>query len=85
MKFGTYAQIQAGTDSANVLVTIKARDYPNQTTRSYGPYSMTKAITYINTRLRGRQIRLRFESSGDFGTFARLGNLRVRITQDGRR
>lgn len=73
-----------GAGSANVLVTIYATDYPNGTVRTFGPYTMTSASTYINTRLRGRQIKLRFESN-DIGSFWRLGNMRFRMAGDGRR
>lgn len=85
LKYGTYQQIQTGTDNGSALLTIKAHDYPNEPLRSYGPYTMNKAKQYINTRLRGRQVRVRLESSGDLNSFIRQGNNRARINGDGRR
>jgi len=72
-----------GLQDATVMTTITAVDYPNGTERVYGPYSMTAAKNYINTRLRGRQIKLKFEGN-DLGTFARLGLMRYRAAPDGR-
>lgn len=80
MKWTTYGS----ATSASVQVTIYAADYPNGTVRTYGPFSMSSAQAYINCRLRGRQIMMRFESS-DLGSFWRLGNMRYRVAQDGRR
>jgi len=80
MKWGFFNGAQTG----QVLVTIYATDYPNGTVRTYGPYTMTEATAYVNTRLRGRQISLRFESN-DLGSFWRLGQMRYRMAADGRR
>lgn len=80
MKWGAFD----GSQNATVLTTIYATDYPNGTVRSYGPYSMSAARTFINCRARGRQIKLRFEGN-DLGTFARLGLMRYRFASDGRR
>lgn len=80
MKFGPYN----GSQNATVQVTITAVDYPNATERSYGPFPITAGKNYVNTRLRGRQVKMKFEGN-DVGTFARLGNMRFRVAKDGRR
>lgn len=80
MKWGLFNGAQTGT----VIVTIYAADTPNGTVRTYGPFTMTAASTFINCRLRGRQVKIRFSSS-DFGSFWRLGNMRYRARADGRR
>lgn len=80
MKFGLYG----GSQGAQVQVTIEAAAYPNGTVRTFGPFTMTVAKTFINLRLRGRLIRMTI-SSADVGSFWRLGNLRYRVAQDGRR
>jgi hypothetical protein len=80
MKWGFFNGAQTG----QVLVTIYATDYPNGPVRTKGPYTMTEATTYVNTRLRGRQISLRFESN-DLGSFWRLGLMKYRVAADGRR
>src|SRR6185437_9698518 len=59
MNFGTFN----GTQGASIQITINVVNYPNDTPNVYGPFTMTSAITFINTRLRGRQISLTFTSS----------------------
>lgn len=73
-----------GSQNALVQITITAVYYPNGPEKVYGPFTMTNAKTFINTRLRGRQIKLRFSSS-DLGSWWRLGLMRSRIASDGRR
>lgn len=73
-----------GTSGATILCTITAVDYPNGTERVFGPFTMTAAKNYINCRLRGRQIKIKFESN-DLGSFWRLGLMRYRAQKDGRR
>lgn len=80
MKWGEYSS----APNATVQVTITATDYPNGTERAYGPFTMTAASTFINCRLRGRQIKIKFSAS-DMDSFTRLGLMRFRITGDGRR
>lgn len=80
MKFGTFE----GSPGASIQVTINVVAYPNATPRSFGPFTMTSAKTFINCRLRGRQISLTF-SSNDIGSWWRLGNMRYRVAMDGRR
>lgn len=80
MKFGLNGQAQ----NATVYVTITVVNYPNDTPQVFGPFVMTKAVNYVNTRLRGRQIKLKF-SGNDLNSFVRLGNMRYRVAKDGRR
>lgn len=80
MKWGPFG----GAQSGQLNVTVYATDYPNGPVRTYGPFLMTAARTLINTRLRGRLIKLRVESN-DVGSTWRLGNLRYRAAPDGRR
>ena len=81
MKWGLFG----GSNNAQVLVTIYGADYPNGTVYTYGPYSITAAQTFVTTRLRHRLIKVRISSSDILGSFWRLGNMRSRIAQDGRR
>lgn len=80
MKWGFFE----GSQGASVIITIYATDYPNGTVRTHGPFTVTQATAYVNTRLRGRQIKLRFASQ-DLGSFWRLGLMRSRVAIDGRR
>jgi hypothetical protein len=78
-KWGYYE----GTQGATVGITFNVVDYPGQTPSTYGPYSVTQATTYFNTRLRGRMVSITISSS-DLGSFWRTGNLRYRFAQDGK-
>lgn len=80
MKWGTFD----GAQTASVQITITVVDWPNGAERSYGPYTMTAAKEFINTRLRGRQAKIKIQSS-DIGSFWRVGRIRYRVAQDGRR
>lgn len=79
-KYGPYP----GTGSAAILVTVETANYPGDTALSHGPFTMTEASTFINMRARGRMARITI-SSEDLGSFWRLGNLRYRSAQTGRR
>lgn len=80
MQFGLFN----GSQTATIQITFNVVNYPNDTPTTFGPFSMTSAITFINTRMRGRQISLTFTSS-DIGSFWRLGALRIRTAKAGRR
>lgn len=80
MKWGLFN----GPQTATINVIINVVDYPNAVPVAFGPFVMTSAVDFINTRLRGRQISLTFTSS-DIGSFWRLGNLRIRTAKAGRR
>lgn len=79
-KFTLYNQ----TTSASILVTFYAADYPNDTPRMYGPYTVTNATQKINVRIRGRLMKMRAESQ-DAGTWWRIGRIRYRYATSGRR
>lgn len=79
MQYGTY-----GTNGATLSITLYAADYPGDTPRVYGPYPFSDSTQYINTRLRGRLMSMRVESS-DLNSFWRLGRIRYRYAPSGRR
>lgn len=80
MKWGVYA----GTDDAQVIITVDAVDTPGATPRTYGPFMVTKQSTYVDCRIRGRLLSVTVSSS-DLGSFWRLGLIRFRFAPDGRR
>lgn len=80
MKWGTFN----GSQNASVQMTIETAAYPNGSTITFGPFTMTAAKEYINLRLRGRLIRLTISSS-DLDSFWRLGLPRYRMALSGRR
>lgn len=79
-KFGPFG----GSQAAQIQITVKMVDYPGDTPRVFGPYTVGQATQYVNTRARGRAMALRVESS-DIGSFWRIGNVRFRYQPDGRR
>lgn len=80
MKWGTLS----GAQAASVQISVTTTDYPNGTPRLAGPYTMTAALDYINTRCRGRMAKVKIASS-DLDSFWRIGRLRYRFANDGRR
>lgn len=79
MKWGQYSQAQ----SATVQISFLVADYPGDTPTLFGPYSVTQATQYFNTRLRGRLVAVKISSS-DLGSFWRIGALRYRYAPDGK-
>ncbi len=79
MKWGTYGAAQ----TANVQITFYVSQYPGDTPVAYGPYTVTQATQYFNTRFRGRLMSVEIGSS-DVGSFWRIGNIRYRYAPDGK-
>ena len=79
MKWGYYG----GTQNATVNLTFNVCDFAGQTPKTYGPYPLTQATTYVTPRFRGRLISMTFNSS-DIGSFWRVGNNRYRYQPDGK-
>ena len=78
MKWGQYGS----SLNAQVLLTFYVVEYPGQTPRQYGPFTLSQAVTYVTPRFRGRLVSLKFESV-DVGTFWRIGANRYRYNPDG--
>jgi hypothetical protein len=93
-----YFDLQAGEDFAFVdffipdfvgsysaiEMTIFATDAPNLRARTYGPFVIQPGTEYINVRVRGRQLALKF-SGNDLNSQVRLGGVRYRFATAGRR
>ncbi len=77
-KWGQYNQAQ----TANMQISFLVVNFPGETPTVYGPYTVTQATKYFNTRLRGRLVSVLIESS-DLGSFWRIGNIRYRYAPDG--
>ena len=76
--------VYSGGTPANLTLTFFAVDYPGDTPRSYGPYNFSQGTEFINTRIRGRLMSMKVEGL-DMDSFWRLGRVRYRFAQDGRR
>ncbi len=79
MRWGYFNAAQ----TAALQITFKSVMYPGDTPRVYGPYAMTATTRFITTRIRGRQVSIRVESS-DVDSFWRMGRIRLRWAPDGR-
>ncbi len=76
--WGTY-----GTNNAIINMTFYSADYPGDTPKSYGPYTITQATEYITPRIRGRLMSVLVQSNNS--AFSRLGRIRYRWAPAGRR
>ena len=79
MKWGQTGDAQ----DATVLLTFYVTDYPGDTARTYGPYTLQQATQYVTPRFRGRLVSIKIESS-DVGSFWRIGAMRYRLSADGK-
>lgn len=79
-RWGTFA----GSQTAQVKMTFNLVDFPGDTPRTYGPYTVTQATQMLSVRMRGRQMSITC-TSNDTGSFWRLGRVRYRYAPDGRR
>lgn len=71
--------------NSTLLLTFYAVEYPGDTPRSYGPFTLTQATQYIVPRLRGRLVSIRIENPpNELGSFWRIGNMRYRFQPDGK-
>lgn len=79
MRWGQWSESQ----NATVQISFYCVDYPGDTPTVYGPYTVTQATQFFNTRLRARLVSIRVSSS-DLGSFWRIGAIRYRYAQDGK-
>ena len=70
--------------TASINVTFFGVDYPGDAPTTYGPYTVTQATEYIPVRIRNRLMSI-FVQSNNGSEFWRLGRIRFRFAQSGRR
>lgn len=70
--------------SPSVTITLYAIDFPGDTPRTYGPFTVTSTTQYINVRARARQMAIKIENN-TLGTYWRIGAIRYRGAPAGRR
>lgn len=75
--------LRSGAQDAIMNLTFFSADYPGDTPKSYGPYTVTQATEYINVRIRGRLMSVLITSANN--EFFRLGRIRYRWAPSGRR
>ena len=69
------------TSSTNLSVEFKTRKYPNATEITKGPFTITQSTEKVSTRAKGRQVSLRYSSSGVSDNWA-LGDFRINARED---
>jgi len=79
-KWGQYDEPQ----TADMYIYFYVTDYAGQDPRVYGPYEFNKDTQFVSPRLRGRFIAFRI-GSRDANSFWRIGSIRYRFAQAGRR
>lgn len=77
--WGTYGNVDS-----SVQITFFSADYPGDTPRTYGPYTLTRPNQFISPRIRGRLLSMSVQSATN-SVFWRLGRIRFRFAQSGRR
>lgn len=75
---------RSGAQNAQVNLIFYSLDYPGDTPKTYGPYTVTQATEYINTRIRGRLMSVLVQTNNT-PSFWRLGRIRYRWAPAGRR
>ena len=72
--------------SVIVQITQKVRKYPRGPQRSLGPDDISETTKYMKSKVRGRQVALRFSSPPDvLGVKWRIGTQRFDVQPDGKR
>jgi hypothetical protein len=72
-------------DAGSVDISFNAKLYPNDANTAHGPFTVTPTTEKINTRLRARQISIKFASDSLLDEKWRLGTSRIDIKLAGRR
>jgi hypothetical protein len=73
-----------GGTSAQIQLYFNLLNYPGDTVRTYGPFTVMQSTEYIWLRQRGRLMSITITSS-DIGSFWRIGSCKYRYQSAGRR
>src|SRR5690606_19585427 len=79
-RYGTFNR----SPDAEIKITLKGANSPNETPVEYGPYTVTEATEFISTRFRHRLMAIKV-SGQDSASFSRLGQILFRYAPNGRR
>tara|TARA_R110000751_G_scaffold17605_1_gene54296 strand:+ start:443 stop:2347 length:1905 start_codon:yes stop_codon:yes gene_type:complete len=72
------------TSSTSLSLFMNTRKFPNSTETVKGPFVITSSTDKVSTRAKGRQISMKFQSTGTQDDWT-LGDFRVNSRQDGLR
>ena len=72
------------TSDTNLFVELKSRKYPRATEITKGPFTVTSTTRKVSTRAKGRQIAIKYSSTGTDDNWS-LGDFRVDAREDSSR
>ena len=72
------------TSDTNLFVELKSRKYPHATEITKGPFTVTSTTRKVSTRAKGRQIAIKYSSTGTDDDWS-LGDFRVNAREDSSR
>ncbi len=76
--------LRSGAQDASLNITFFGCDYPDGPQTTYGPYPVTSTTEFINCRIRNRLLSALIQSNAS-SEFWRIGRIRFRFAQSGRR
>lgn len=76
--------LRSGPQDASLNITFFGCDYPDGPQTMYGPYPVTNTTEFINCRIRNRLLSALIQSNSTT-EFWRIGRIRFRFAQSGRR
>jgi len=76
--------LRSAVQDASLTITFFGADYADGPQTTYGPYTVTSATEFINTRIRNRLLSALIQSSAAT-EFWRIGRIRFRFGQSGKR
>lgn len=76
--------LRSAAQDASLSITFYGADYAGGPQTTYGPYTVTSATQFINTRIRNRLLSALIQSTAS-SEFWRIGRIRFRFGQSGRR
>ena len=69
------------TDDTNLFLEFKTRKFPNSTEITKGPFTITNSTEKVSTRAKGRQIAIKYSSTGTTDDWS-LGDFRINAKED---
>jgi|SRR5579883_2082139 hypothetical protein len=75
---------RSGAQTSSVAITFFGCDNLSDTATTYGPFVVSNTTNYVNCRIRNRYLSMQVQSNAS-SEFWRLGRIRFRFAQSGRR
>jgi hypothetical protein len=76
--------LRDGSPNASINITFFGVNYPGDNPTTYGPFTVTSSTEFINCRIRNKLLSAFIQSNAS-SEFWRLGRIRFRFAQSGRR